>query len=360
MRKLHGSGFVGGLLLAILLGAPAPAAQSRSRLEDTEVASKALAHNKIGITTTRRVTVYLPARYGDGSRRFPVIYFLHNLFDDHRTLYSTGDAEALFDRAIERGVISDVIVVSADCSTPAGGSFYTNSPVTGNWEDFLAEELVAYVDANFRTLAGSASRGVAGDRMGGYGAIRLGMRRPDVFGSVYALHPVGTGNGIQTMHARPNWDLLANAKSMDDLKGDFLSMIFTAIFQAHLPDPDKAPLFVDLPVSRVGNRLVTDSKLTDRLQESFFLERLIPRYAENLKSLRGLKLDWGRSDGNYDHVYSNQAFTHKLNEFGIPHEAEEYRGGWGDRVWGADGRVYTDMLPFFAGHLVFENAARVR
>jgi hypothetical protein len=341
------------LFAAMLSNATTAVAQSQSRLVDAELNSRALAHNKIGISPTRKVTIYLPERYGDTARRFPVIYFLHNLFDDNRSIFSKSDAKSDFDRAIKDGIIPDVIVVSADFSTPMGGSFYSNSSVTGNWEDFLADELVSYVDANYRTIAGSASRGVAGDRMGGYGAIRIAMLRPGVFGSVYALHPVGTGNGLQTMYSRPVWDLLANAKSMDDIKNDFLSMIFTAIFQAHLPNPEKAPLFVDLPVQKVGNQLVVDSRLTERLQNSFFLERMLPQYAENLKTLRGFKMDWGRGDLNQDHVYANQAFTHKMDEFGIPHEAEEYHGGWGDKHWGDHGRVLTDVLPFFAERLEF-------
>jgi hypothetical protein len=77
------------------------------------------------------------------------------------------------------------------------------------------------------------------------------------------------------------------------------------------------------------------------------------RYADNLKSLRRFKFDWPRSDTNFDHIYSNQAFTHKLNEFGIPHEAEEYNGMWGESTWGKDGRVYTEVLPFFGRHLAF-------
>jgi hypothetical protein len=148
--------------------------------------------------------------------------------------------------------------------------------------------------------------------------------------------------------------LLANAKSLDDLKGDTFSSIFTSIFQAHLPDPDKAPLFVDLPAHRVGGQLVIDAKLTERLRNSFFIESMIPQYADNLKSLRGLKFDWGRSDPIQDHVYANQALTHKLNEFGIPHEAEEYNGAWGDKHWGESGRVYTEVLPFFQRYLVFD------
>lgn len=112
---------------------------------------------------------------------------------------------------------------------------------------------------------------------------------------------------------------------------------------------------MDLPAKRVNGELVIDSALMDRLRKNFFIESMIPAYADNLKSLRGFKIDWDRGDGNRDHVYSNQALTHKLNEYGIHHEAEEYNGAWGEPNWGSDGRMTTEVLPFFARHMVFES-----
>jgi hypothetical protein len=110
------------------------------------------------------------------------------------------------------------------------------------------------------------------------------------------------------MYSRPNWDLLANTKSLDDLKKEgFWPNIFTTIFQAHLPNPDKAPLFIDLQAHKVGDQFVVDSKITERLRNNFLLETMIPKYSENLKSLRGFKFDCERNDGNQDHVYANQA-----------------------------------------------------
>jgi hypothetical protein len=243
-------------------------------------------------------------------------------------------------------------------ATPLGCSWYVNSPVTGNWEDFMVRELVPYVDANFRTLASRDSRGIAGDFMGGYGAIRFGMTHPEVFGTVYALHPVGTGSGIYTMYSRPDWTKLAAIKSKDELPKEIWANIFISIFQASVPNVNKPPLYIDLQAQSKGDTVEIDSAVTERLRDSFLLETMIGKYADNLKSLRGLRFDWARNDGNQDHVYSNQAFTHKLNEFGIPHEAEEYNGVWGTGNWGADGRVYTEVLPFFARHLVF-NASSV-
>lgn len=344
---------VGALLL---LGRPVagvikPTATADSQLLTRVIAAKSLAQTRIGTDPNRSLLVYLPAGHDGSSERYPVIYYLPNALDGFRVDFDKHDARALFDRAIASGIIGKVIIVTPDLSTPVGCSWYVNSPVTGNWEDFVLAELIPYVDANFKTLANRSSRGIMGDRMGGYGAIRFGMRHPEVFGSVYALHPVGTGTGVQTMHSRPDWEHLSRVRSIDELRGDAISNIFLSIYQAALPNPDRPPLYVDLPAHRSDGRLAVDSELTARLIQNFTLRASIAQYAQNLKSLRGFELDWGRSDPNHDHVYANQAFTHELDEFGIPHEAEEYRGGWGDRVWGDDGRIYTDALPFFRRHL---------
>jgi enterochelin esterase-like enzyme len=338
---------------SVLLAAFTVMAAAQSQLVDRELHSEKFAGNKVGSSPVRKMVVYLPAGYGESSKHYPVIYFLPSPFENYRALFDQRDAQGSFDRAIAARVIDKFIFVAVDMTTPLGSSWYVNSPVTGNWEDFMIQELVPYIDASFRTVANRNSRGIAGDFMGGYGAIRFGMRHPDVFGSVYALHPVGTGSGLLTMYSRPNWDLLATAKSLDELRKDGLSTLFTAIFQAHLPNPDKPPLFIDLQAHKVGDQLVIDSKVTERLRNNFFLESMIPQYADNLKSLRGFKFDWARNDGNQDHVYANQALTHKLDEFGIPHEAEEYNGLWGHGVWGDDGRIYTEVLPFFERHLDF-------
>lgn len=357
MRSIHthrAFPFATAIAVSLAGGVRLPAQSTQSLVVDREIRSENIAHNKIGIDPVRKMMVYLPTGYGTSAKLYPVIYFLPTPFDSYRAPFDKRNAQSLFDHAIAAGVIDQFILVCVDMTTPLGSSWYVNSPVTGNWEDFMIQELVPYIDANFKTLPNRNSRGIAGDFMGGYGAIRFGMKYPDVFGSVYALHPVGTGSGLKIMDSLPNWDLLANAKSLDDVKKDGYSQIFTSIFQAHLPNVDKPPLYIDLSARKVDGQLVIDSKLMTRLRNNFFLESMIPQYADNLKSLRGLKIDWSRSDLNQDHVYANQALTHKLNEFGIVHEAEEYNGAWGEPNWGEGGRVYTEVLPFFRRHLVFE------
>jgi hypothetical protein len=349
------------LIAFIAVTLPAFAQGKPSQLVMREIDSKSFADNKIGVSPVRKMAVYLPAGYEGDSARYPVIYLLPSPpASSFRDVFDKQGAQGVFDRAIAAGAVGKFILVSVDMTTPLGSSWYVNSPTTGNWEDFMVQELVPYIDANFRTLLSRDSRGIAGIFMGGYGAIRFGMKYPNVFGSVYAMHPVGTGSGVQIMDARPDWDLLANAKSLDDVRKDGFSQIFTTIFEAHLPNPDKSPLYMDLSAKRVNGELVIDSALMDRLRNNFFIESLIPKYADNLKTLRGFKFDWDRCDGNYDHVYSNQALTHKLNEYGIHHEAEEYNGMWGEPLWGADGRITTEVLPFFQRYLVFEQTTRVQ
>jgi hypothetical protein len=344
------------LLLASCRADHSSAETSESQLVSRTIRSEAIAKNKVGTDPARNLLIYLPAGYRASSpQRYPVIYFLPNPFQaGYRYDFDHHGARQLFDQAIAAGIIGKFILVTVDMDTPLGASWYVNSSATGNWEDFMTQEVVPYIDANFQTLANRNSRGITGVFIGGYGAIRFGMRHPDIFGSVYAMHPVGTGSGVGISAEIPKWDLLVNAKTADDVRKDGRTRIFAGIFQAHLPNPDKPPLFIDLPARQDGDKIEIDAGVMDRLRNSFYLETMIPQYADNLKSLRGFKFDWSRRDGNFDHIFANQAFTRKLNEYGVEHEAEEYNGPFGASDWGAEGRIYTEALPFFAKKLAFK------
>ncbi len=343
-------------LLALMACAylPLNATTTPSKVVSREIQSVNFSQSKIHVSPVRKMVIYLPAGYDESPKRYPVIYFFPDAFSPYSNLFDHKDGQSLFDRAIAAGMIDPFILVAVDMNTSLGSSWCVNSPATGNWDDFVIQELRPYIDANFKTIPNRDSRGIAGEFMGGHCAIRLGMLHPDVFSAVYGMHPVGTGSGLKVMLSLPDWDLMANAKALNDVRKDGYSEIFTTIFEAFLPNPEKPPLYIDLAAHKDGDQLVIEPTLAQRVRANFFLESMIPQYAANLKSLRALKFDWARSDPNQDHVYSNQAFTHKLNEFGIPHEAEEYNGTWGDKTWGDDGRIYNEVLPFFKKHLVFD------
>ena len=109
----------------------------------------------------------------------------------------------------------------------------------------------------------------------------------------------------------------------------------------------------------ITKMLRADAPLMERFRNNFYLETMIGKYADNLKSIRGFKFDWSRNETNFDHDYANQAFTHKLNEFGIVHQAEEFNDTTGEPNWGADGRFMTEVLPFFARYLVFDTSSQI-
>jgi S-formylglutathione hydrolase FrmB len=338
-------------LVGALIAAPAAA---KSRVENDQIRSTSFDRSRIGVSPLRNIRIYLPPAYdAHAAKRFPVIFYLGSFFENETVPFDNVDADELFDQAIDRGVVPDFILVTADFSTPAGSSWYVNSPATGNWEDFLVRELVPHIDANYRTIPHRESRGLLGDTVGGYGALRIAMLHPELFGSVYAMQPVGTGASLQPTHSRPNFTLLASARSLDDLGQDHFSRIFTSIYQAFSANPERAPLYFDPPVRSVDGKLQVDSATLARFHAGFGLAGLVPRHADALKSLRAIKFDWGRADTIIDHIHGAQALSRQLAEYGVPHEAEEHSGGFRDRHWGEEGRVYTDVLPFFARHLSF-------
>src|SRR6185503_2451578 len=128
----------------------------------------------------------LPPSYASSEKRYPVVYYLPGYGDSTMIGFQLPGA---MDSLIESGEVQAMIIVVASGDSKMGGSFYVNSPVTGNWEDHIVKDVVGFVDANFRTLPQAESRGITGHSMGGFGALNLAMRRPDVFGAVYSMSP---------------------------------------------------------------------------------------------------------------------------------------------------------------------------
>jgi len=169
--------------------------------ERIRVHGQSLAVNLEGDSPDRDVSVYLPASYAtDPDQRYPVIYLLHGYTDsDHRWYGMVGhfiDVPAVADDAFGSGIAGDMIIVTPNAYTAYKGSMYSSSVTTGDSETYVAEDLIAYIDSHYRTIPNRESRGVAGHSMGGYGAIRIGMKRPDVFSSVYVQSACCMGGGV--------------------------------------------------------------------------------------------------------------------------------------------------------------------
>jgi enterochelin esterase-like enzyme len=177
--------------LALVFGATAGGqgrggGASRSTVENVVVHGKALETNRQGDSADRNVTVYLPPGYAsDNARQFPVIYFLHDYGEKSDGLITAIKAAA--DKLAALQGYSETIVVIPDANTTQQADMYSSSANAADWERFIAEDLVSYIDMHYRVLSKPISRGIAGHLMGGYGALRIGMKRPDVFSSVYAM-----------------------------------------------------------------------------------------------------------------------------------------------------------------------------
>jgi S-formylglutathione hydrolase FrmB len=341
-------------LIALSSATPATAAEaSHGTLLTEHLTSSILRQNRIGIDPKRSIKVFLPPDYSTSGKAYPVVYYLHNTYWSPAQMFGEGHVVRLLERGFATRAVKELIFVVADYSTPTTGSIYENSPISGRWLDFTVQELVPFVDSRFRTLPHRDSRAAVGDFFGGRGALKLGMTHADIFGVVYALHPVATGTGgIPWPAVQIDWQQLYQAKSFSDLT-DGRARLFVTISQAFLPNADRPPFYCDFFMEPDRGQPSLHVENTLRTKRGFLLEETLQESAANLRSLRGLAFDWGRFDPTQDHVHANRTFSRKLEDLGIEHEAEEYRGGPWDRLWGDDGRFYLRVLPFLDRHLVF-------
>lgn len=158
-----------------LPGFAAPAANAPTTLDCGAISSKILGRDV-------NYCVDLPAGYASSSQRYPTLYFLHGLFEHYHAWDENGGKD-IFDGLLKKGVVGPFIVVLPD----GGNSFYVNSyDGHDRYEDFFMQEFVPDIDGKYRTINSPLARGISGLSMGGYGALHLAMRHPDIFGSVSA------------------------------------------------------------------------------------------------------------------------------------------------------------------------------
>ncbi len=178
--------------LAVALTAPLSAQTNapgkKGTVEHIKVHGVSLEGNLEGDSPDRDVFIYLPPSYATSrNQRYPVVYLLHGYGLTGERWMTFANLAAIADKDISAGTMKEMILVSPDAYTVHGGSMYSASVTTGDWEAYIAQDLVAYVDKSYRTIADRLSRGLAGHSMGGYGALRIGMKRPDVFSSLYPM-----------------------------------------------------------------------------------------------------------------------------------------------------------------------------
>ncbi|MGD1096510.1 MAG: alpha/beta hydrolase [Bryobacteraceae bacterium] len=338
----------------------APAAQ-KGRFERIKVHGKSLE----GDSPDRDVSIYLPPGYDVRlNQRYPVVYILHGYGNSDEGWYGpvtkSGFQSAgttlpqVADKAISGGSARGMILVMPNAFTFYQGSMYSNSVTTGNWEAFVTQDLVEYVDRRYRTLPRRASRGLAGQSMGGYGTLRIAMKYPDVFSSIYMVSACCLK---ASLNPRDNWgvvwdqaDGLAKAEALQSLAtvatADGGTMRTLAEAAAWSPNPKNPPFFFDLP--SMGGQLQPD--VLARWAANAPLA-MIDQYVPNLKKLRAVGFDVGDKDVL---LAANKDLNRVLTQYDIAHSFEIHDGDHTNRM---AMRFETKVLPFFSHNLSFASAS---
>jgi S-formylglutathione hydrolase FrmB len=342
-------------LVFLLLTVQFTLAQDKGNVKIDTIISAALANNVTKENPKREISIYLPPNYSNSNKRYPVLYLLHGFVDDHLNFVDDTEKyyniQSLMDTGIYANRFGEMIIVTPNEKTNWLGSFYVNSSVTGNWEDFTSKELVSYIDTNYRTITKPESRAVAGHSMGGYGAITLAMKHPDIFSVAYAMNGgficfageiTANNSDVRKFVLAKNYDELLATKS-----NKAIGMLTVA--QAFSPNPTKPPFYSDKPFKMKGNKVVPNPIAYSKWLENDVV-RMAEKYKENLLKLRGIKFDSGYDD-EYEFIPINsRLFSKKLTALNVPHQFEEYNGDHRNRLWGLKGRIYNEVLPF-----VFDN-----
>src|SRR5690606_35117910 len=191
--------------------------------------------------------VYLPPSYAeDESRRYPVVYQLHGWLPGGEQWSGMIDLQQSSDQAIASGNAREMIVVVPDSLTIYGGSMYSSSITSGDFESFIANDLVAAIDSRYRTIAERGSRGLSGHSMGGYGTLRIAMKHPELYSSFYAM----SACCVQPFEAQGQ--AMEQAAAIETVEEGKEAPIFARVqltqASAWSPNPANPPLYFDFPL----------------------------------------------------------------------------------------------------------------
>jgi enterochelin esterase-like enzyme len=311
--------------------------------------------------------VYLPpSYYTDTLKRYPVVFYLDGFGS------SSGYFNGYMNNLISTGKVKEMIVVSPASQSKLVGSFYVNSPVTGNWDDFITVDIVKYLDTNYRTIPNSNARAIGGHSMGGFGALNLSMLHPDVFCIGYGISP-GLFNDkglsssqILTINARNAYlnfvesvkgldKAAAHEKYLQAIRTTLNPEIFTIAYgSAFAPDPNGIAPYIHFPYSKNGTQWVLDSVNFKKFDNGFGnLKEKIKTYKSNLQQLKSYVIDFGNRD-EYGWIIAGCRYYHEqLTEAGIDHTFYEYQGTHSSAL---DSRIREYFLPLCSQKLDSDTA----
>jgi enterochelin esterase-like enzyme len=337
------------------------------QITTVSINSTELSHHVLDSISNKSIQIYLPPSYNNSEEIYPVLYFLPG--------YGCGyfKKSALinsYHNGINNGNFKEMIVVFVDgCTENTKGCFYLNSEVTGNWDDFIASNVVSYIDSQYRTIASPASRAIAGHSMGGFGALHLAMLFPDIFGSVYSQSPgLFSLTGLKdsqmfsdntNIEAYIKFEEELSSMSKEEAHKAFLSKLYTVnnnlrftieYGMAVAPNLGKKAPYVDFPYTKVDNELVKNNSLWEKWESGFGgFDVKVPEYKSNLLALDTIVIDYGTND-YYGWIPDGCRYVSSvLSSNNIPNKLVSYAGGHGNMD-----RYVTVMFPAFMKSMRFD------
>jgi enterochelin esterase-like enzyme len=315
-------------------------------VERITIHGTALEGNLEADAADRTVLVFLPPSYArERNRRYPVVYALHGYSIGAEQWSQEIHVPQTIEGAFARGA-NEVIVVLPDSKTVHNGSMYSSSATTGDFENFIARDVVSYIDVHYRTIPNRNSRGLVGHSMGGYGASRIGMKHPDVFGSLYIMSPCClSARGAGPANPANEEALVAVKTAQDSAKLPFGLRAQLASAAAWSPNPNNPPLYLDLPIG--PNQQSVLARWAANAPLAF-----IDQYIQNLRQYRAIAVDVG----DQDNLKIDTSKLHDvLTNYGIKHDFEVYSGTHTSHV---AVRFQENVMPFFSRTLSIETAKR--
>ena len=311
----------------------------KGRVQIETVSSIVLKDNPLGDPRRRDIPVYLPPSYGTArGRRYPVLYYLPGFTGTARGALNYNpwkeNIAERFDRLIEEGKAPEAILVLVDGFTAFGGSQYLNSTATGRYEDFVVYEVVGYIDDKHSTVRHPEGRAVLGKSSGGFGALTLAMRHPEVFQhcvshsgdagfeACYGTDMYKFASALGNFGDSPKRLVDEFLKSKDKESFDHAVVNLIAMASCYSPN-EKSPFGFDLPCDpRTGELIPAVWKRWQALDPV----HACAKHAGSLRRMKTLWFDAGTKDEFYLHLGARR-LSDALKALKIRHTYEEHGFG---------------------------------
>jgi S-formylglutathione hydrolase FrmB len=315
------------------------------RIDRRTIVSTVLRDNPLGDPHERPLLVHVPPGYDDEpGRRYPTIFWLPGYTGHVGMAFNRAPLRQaypeLIDAVFAGGDVPPAIVVYFDAWTSLGGSQHLDSPATGRYHTYLCEEVVPWVDANYRTIPDRDHRAIAGKSTGGYAAMVTPLMRPDLFGALAthagdALFETGYRaelpqrfRMLRTEYAGSYDKFLADLRSrlVGTKPSDLELLEVYAYAAAYSADEDGT---VRLPFDEIG--AIVPEVWQRWLAWDPVVMAAQPEYAEALGSMRALWIEAGNRD-EYHLDAGAAAFRRAASAAGVPDNRihfELFDGGHG-------------------------------